>query len=259
MSRRSQDAPYVASPYRGGTVFIFIALMFGFAGVLPARADDGGIENVGGSARLMKDQGHIHMVAETVRAKVSQDRVEVDCIFTMKNLGPADTVLIGFPDHSSTPDGRVAPMRTFRSWVDGVEAQCDTMGDVDRDADDRDWDYWWTKSVPFAAGQTRIIRDHYVAVPGSSVDGHQWFEYILETGASWAGPIGSAEIIVTLEGISPKWIEGSKPAPLVKGKVLRWSFREFEPGSDDGSPATISVMWWSPKARALWEKSYPEK
>ncbi len=240
-------------------ICIIVTAICGAAFALPVRADDGGIENVGGAARLMKDQGHIRMVAETVRATVSQQRVEVDCVFTMKNLGPADTVLIGFPDRSSSPDGRVAPMETFRSWVDGVEVECDTLSDVDRGDGNPVWDYWWTKSVPFEAGQTRIIRDHYLAVPGSSADGYYWFEYILETGASWAGSIGSAEITVKLDGISPKWIENSKPEPLVKGNVLRWSFREFEPGSDDGSPATISVMWRSPKERARWEKSYPRQ
>jgi hypothetical protein len=235
------------------SILALLAFACRIACASPAQADDGGIENVGGAARLMKDQGHIRMVAETVRARVSQKQIEVDCVFVMENHGPADTVLIGFPDRSDGPDGGYTPMRTFRSWVDGVEMKCDTLTDVDGGADGRQWDYWWTKRVPFAAGATRTIRDYYVAGPGYSVDGRQSFVYILETGASWRGKIGSADITVTLDGISPEWIQDSNPKPRVTGRQLHWSFRDFEPGSDDGSPADIRFSWWSPQKRVEWE------
>ncbi len=99
-----------------------------------AGADDGAIENVGGAARLMGEQRHIRMAAETVRARVSPTRIEVDCVFVFENRGPADTVLVGFPDFSSG-DVSGRPMREFRSWVDDVEVKCDTMADADSGAD----------------------------------------------------------------------------------------------------------------------------
>lgn len=223
------------------------ALLGCLAVMTPASADDGGMEHIGGTVRLMKDQGQIRMLAETVRARVSPKRLEVDCVFVMENHGPADTVLIGFPDKSGGPDAPYPPMTSFRSWVDGVEVECVALPDA-AGHEYQVWDYWWTKRVAFAAGQTRIIRDHYVGEPGSEVGGTQWFTYVLESGASWAGTIGSAEIIVTLDGISPKWISEIDPEPLSKGRTLRWSLRDFEPGVGD-APKQINFTWLTPEAR----------
>jgi len=226
-----------------------LCLLLGRASTV--SADDGGIANVGGAATLLKDQGHIRMLSEVVRARVSTKTIEVDCVFVMENHGPADTVLIGFPDRSSGADANASPMRSFRSWVDGVEVPCETLSDAERTGDQQ-WSYWWTKRVPFAAGSTRVIRDHYVAEPGYSVDGSQTFQYVLETGASWAGTIGSAEIVVTFDGISSHWIRSVDPEPIRDKTGLHWSFRDFEPGSEDGSPKTIDLMWWPPDARKRW-------
>lgn len=212
-----------------------------------AQADDGGIVNVGGAAHLLRDQGEIRMVAETVTATVGNDRIEVDCVFRFQNLGHADTVLIGFPDRSDD-FGYSKPMTSFRSWVDGVEVRCDTMTDADH-VDDESWAYYWTKRVHFAAGQTRVIRDHYLSSPGQSFNLEQSFEYILETGESWAGTIGSAEIEVKLEGIKPSWVQYADPPPKIRGNRLLWSFKDFEPGTSDGSPNTIGFSWIDPRVR----------
>jgi len=131
---------------------------------------------------------------------------------------------------------------------------CDRIPDADYGHDLEESLYWWTKRVRFAAGATRTIRDHYVAAPGTYVGGSEEFDSILETGASWSGTIGKADITITLEGISPAWIQIADPPPRITGKRLHWSFRDFEPGSADGSPATITFDWWSPEARARWEK-----
>ena len=81
----------------------------------------------------------------------------------------------------------------------------------------------------------------------------QWFTYILETGASWAGTIGSADIVVTLDGIDVDWLDEIDPRARVKGKTLRWRFRNFEPGLL-GSPKTIYFSWLSTQARAERER-----
>ena len=243
-----------------GAFFLAGVLVLGLAAcALPARADDGGIENVGGAARLLTDQGHIRMLAETVRARVSQDSIEVNCEFTFVNHGPADTVLIGFPVRSSGADVcgdcsdesmTIQPMTGFRSWVDGVEVECTAMPDAEHTGE-QEYAYWWTKSVPFAAGQTRVIRDYYIESPGyDSMDGRS-FAYILETGASWAGTIGSAEIIVTMVGFSSSSIASMETKPRIRGQELRWSFRNFEPGVD--GPASIGFRWIHPGSWGYWD------
>jgi hypothetical protein len=85
-----------------GACVVLAALTASFgcvAGItIAAWADDGSVETVGGAVRLMKDHGSIRMVSEVVRARVSPEKIEVDCIFVMRNEGSADTVLVGFPD-----------------------------------------------------------------------------------------------------------------------------------------------------------------
>ncbi len=63
---------------------------------------------------------------------------------------------------------------------------------------------WRVKSVPFAAHQTRVVRDEYVAalsypsMVSRSPEDARWFTYILDTGASWKGPIGRERVTIDL-------------------------------------------------------------
>lgn len=138
-------------------------------------------------------------------------------------------------------------MDWFRSWVDGVEVACQFVPGVNQFADDPETATWWTKRVAFRAGASRTIRDCYSMGPSyQPSDGNAAFKYVLWTGASWKGTIGSAEITATLDGIRPGWINGVAPATRMAGRTLRWSFRDLEPGSADGSPAEIWVQWREP-------------
>ena len=217
-----------------------------------AVADDGAVEHVGGAVRLLDHPGGVRMVSERVRAHVSRDSVDVDCVFEFVNSGAADTVLMGFPDRSyGDGNGNLPAMATFRSWVDDVEVPCAVAHDAEH-RDPEETRLWWTRSVTFAADQRRIVHDRYRAAPGSSVDGTQWFTYILETGASWAGTIEDAEIVVTLVGLSPRWFSGMEPKPAVRGHDLIWRFHDFEPGKD-GAPRELTAAWLTPEARARWK------
>jgi len=202
-----------------------------------AHADDGSMATVGGSVRLMRENANIRMLAETVRARITPDLITVDCTFTMKNEGPADTVLVGFPDGDSVGHGQ-AQLESFRSWVDGVEVACIRIQDVPNEVS------WWTKRVAFPAGAVVVMRNRYTVAPGTSWStGAQDFTYILWTGASWKGRIGSAEIIATLDGIPGSWVMGSDPVARRKGRTFRWAFHDFEPGSADGSPNEVQLVW----------------
>jgi hypothetical protein len=204
-----------------------------------AAADDGSVESVHGSVRLMKEHGNIRMVSETVRARVSKQVIEVDCVFTMKNEGSADTVLVGFPDGPMDGYG----ISSFLSWVDGVEVKCGHEPDGnDSDAS------WWTRRVVFPSGAVRTFRDHYKVSPSwFPIDRSRGFRYILKSGASWKGTIGAADILATLDGIPLGWITGSDPEARRVGRSFRWSFRDFEPGSTDGSPSSVTLGWRLPE------------
>ena len=145
-----------------------LSMALGIAGFNPVTvaADDGSVETVGGSVRLMKTQSSVRMVSEIVRARVGPDLVQVDCEFVMKNEGRADTVRIGFPDGSVGPysgGGEEYESESFRSWVDGVEVKCQRAPDAD--GVNASVGSWWTKRVVFQAGAVRRIRNRYEVRP----------------------------------------------------------------------------------------------
>lgn len=238
-----------------------LAMALGLVGFDPATAaaDDGSVETVGGAVRLMSTPSSIRMVSEIVKARVGPDRVHVDCVFVMKNEGPADTVLIGFPDGSMGPyqgGGEEYEIESFRSWVDGVEVKCQRAPDAD--GIKASVGSWWTKRVAFSAGAVRRIRNRYEVSPSwhpmeqgaeepDSTAGHRAFRYILWTGASWKGTIGTAEIVATLDGIPLERVVTLTPEARRAGHAFRWTFHDFEPGSG-GTPEDIELGWRIPKS-----------
>jgi hypothetical protein len=223
------------------------------------HADDGSVETVGGAVRLMRAHANIRMVSETVKARISfaadsllanrTEMIEVDCVFVMKNEGTADTVLMGFPDGAMGPyqgGGEEHELESFRSWVDGVEVKCTRVPNV-TDAPPSEVGSWWIKSVVFAPGATRTIRNRYTVLPGwYPTMATRAFRYTLSTGASWKGNIGSAEIVAVLDGIPLDWVTGTDPKARQVGNTFHWLLRDFEPGSADGSPAELRLEWRSP-------------
>jgi len=221
-----------------------------------AVADDGSVQTVGGAVRLMRSHSSVRMVSETVKARVGPGIVEVDCEFVMRNEGATDTVLIGFPDGAMGPytgGGEEYEIEGFRSWVDGEEAICERLPDAD--PGHSLVGSWWTKRVVFPAGAVRRIRNHYAVSPSwhpmapeteaDSIAGHRFFRYILWTGASWKGAIGSASITATLDGIPIEWVTGTDPEARRIGRAFRWTFRDFEPGSGT-APESVELGWRVP-------------
>ncbi|NOT34763.1 MAG: hypothetical protein HOP12_11410 [Candidatus Eisenbacteria bacterium] len=225
---------------------------------IAAAADDGSVETVGGAVRLMKTQSSVRMVSETVKARVGPDLVKVDCEFVMKNEGPADTVLVGFPDGAMGPyrgGGEEYEIESFRSWVDGVEVKCQRTPDAGGLA--ASVGSWWTKRVIFPSGAVRRIRNHYEVRPSwhpmglgaeepDSTAGYRAFRYILWTGASWQGTIGTAEIVATLDEIPLERVVAISPEARRVGRSFRWTFHDFEPGSG-GAPEGVELSWRIPK------------
>ena len=53
--------------------------------------DDGSVETVGGTVRLMRDNATVRMVSELDGLACRPDRIDVDCTFVLRNEGHADT------------------------------------------------------------------------------------------------------------------------------------------------------------------------
>lgn len=141
------------------------------AGVLgggAARADDGGI-TYGGAPRLLAGHPSVSMQSEVVRMKVGRKRVRVTCDFVFHNSGRAGRVRMGFPDRGEgdgdpgRSDPKEAPKGTFlsyASWVDGKGVPTRIVRSSDSSQ------VWHAKTVSFAAGATRRVRDVYTLEAG---------------------------------------------------------------------------------------------
>ncbi len=178
-----------------------------------AFPNDGGIA-MGGSPGLLNGHPSVTMEAEKIRILVGEDAVKVDCDFTFTNHGPACTVRMGFPDRgigAMDPDeerskddiARTPPQTTFtsfKSWVSGKPAKTGLV------RANKGGEYWHTKMVSFKANETLHVRDLYTQDIGgglASIDGKpgevKEAAYVLHTGASWHGPIGSTEVTVVFK------------------------------------------------------------
>lgn len=134
------------------------------------------------------------MQSEVVVLDIGPDSVKADCQFVFKNTGPACTIRMGFPDGDSASDYedlKSAPLTSafssFQSWVDGKPAPTTLV---------RGKDFTWhAKNVSFPANGIRRVREVYTVRLGNNVGGNETAYYVLQTGASWRGPIGRMEVI----------------------------------------------------------------
>jgi hypothetical protein len=139
-------------------------------------------------------------------------------------------VLIGFPE-SGGGDIVVPKMgfEYFRSYVDGKRVQV-RVREQRRDVDPGGYFRWYLKRVRFGAGQTRVIRNVYRAPLGAISTGHNFFDYILTTGASWKGKIGRSDIIVELSGLEHVVDLEIRPEGYRRvGNRIVWRLENYEP------------------------------
>ena len=188
------------------------ALLFA-SGFMPIRAlaNDGGIA-MGGSPKLLSGHPSVRMQSEVINMKVGDSKVVVECNFVFVNSGKECIVRMGFPDvgkGASDPDEEKerkglenthpeTTFKSFKSWVDGREVTTKLI------RSNLPGHYWHTKTVKFPANSSVKIKDVYVQdVSGGIVSLRSTYSsashvaYVLHTGSSWNGKIGSSTINVT--------------------------------------------------------------
>lgn len=261
---------------RFGWFALFLTAALFAGSTVPARANDGGI-SYGGSPHLLSGHRSVRMASEVIRISVGSEVVRTDCLFRFHNTGPACTVRMGFPDRgvgASDPDEETdaqtvmkTPAKTtflsFRSFVDGRPVKTRLV------RGSKGGEYWHTKVVRFPAHATVLVRDVYTerlgggitSVKGGSGNARQ-FGYVLHTGSSWHGTIGSSRVIVAFEdkrlpnslravpleqvanhndgrdlkgeAPTPDTVVWSGPgAPVVKGRTLIFTRTNWRPTPSD--------------------------
>ena len=205
----------------------------------------------------IKNNGSIRMLEEHVFAKVPECRVKVTFVFN--NEGPATTAVMIFPESGGyaaytsrrDPDARKKThFKYFHSWVDGKAVKVKRRLHDKTFEDGYNYTNWWVKKVHFNAGQTRTIVDEYQGEPGWAGTGYpdtETFNYILQTGGSWKGSIGSGTIQIDCRNLMNRYqvkcMQGAfmKPIKVVSG-VANIRFRDLKPTDKDDVQ-----VWWTKK------------
>jgi hypothetical protein len=181
------------------------------------------------------------MLSEVVDIRLTNDEMLVTASFVFKNEGKAANVQMGFPDEVYDVDGLKRGISKMRSTVDGqpllVSYRPRPAPGVLRGA--------WVKMVPFRAGQTRRVVATYTASHGE-IEGLSYDIYVLQTGATWKGPIGHGTVTVDWSGLQhcghPKLWAEEKPlylgrplkVTMLGSKRARFEFRNWKPTFDIG-------------------------
>ena len=220
-----------------------------------ALADDGVFCGAGGAVEL-SSSSHVRMVAEEVVFDCTDPKLaHVSCLFVVVNEGPADTLLIGFPDYwPDTQDDRsvgdgASALRDLLIMVDGETIIPEAKPVVSAPAGSWNQAHVWT--CTFAPGQTRVLRTEYRHVYSATTSASHVVDYILKTGATGAGPIGlvvlrikPGELRLKEPGYPPKW-------DYTDGEY-HWRTTNLEPTQDIfvgmGSPRQYAdhlIGYWS--------------
>jgi len=119
--------------------------------------------------------------------------------YTFRNRGPKRTLQIGLPfDMPSCPpesdiNGPKAcdPIENFGTWLDGQRVPVQVLNQTWQE--DIPFNRVYLSEVPFARGQTRVLRHQYLSYHQSGIGGER-FRYLLRTGSTWGSPIEKVEI-----------------------------------------------------------------
>jgi hypothetical protein len=243
-----------------GAAVAAAALIFTGAGPA-ARADDTSLGAVGGTARPIWSSD-IRMDTETVQAICFGGFAEFRVDFRFVNEGAARRVRLGFPFRfGGNGEEQIDPPVGFQAWQGTRPLRVTVLRNGLRYGGGG----YYVHQAVFTHGAT-MITVSYLTQPSGSAVGHSradtgmasgmasWYDYWLHTGATWAGPIGTAVVRFsfadTFRGAGvgltraqvPRGVPVTSPAgwttPLPH--TVQWAFSSYEP-----SVARPSRWWYT--------------
>jgi len=220
---------------------------------------------LGGLEPFGYQQTNVQMVYERVEMEVQPflyfdspyyaSRVNVVAYFTMHNNGNvSESMQVVFPLESfsncrmgygggNSYTNYFVQENTFSAIVDGVEVPIqkiitDHPNKVDGICDKMSWAGF---DITFPVDDDVVIKVQYVMETLGGSDSMQNIEYILETGAGWAGPIKRGYVIVKLPYTTSKenvLSESTSGYQFLYNEIF-WSFENLEPTSKDNIQVSI--------------------
>lgn len=207
---------------------------------LPVRANDSAVIGAGGRwKRQGSGKTSVRMVKESVLLTLDQiNSYTVQADFEFKNLGPATTVKMGFPeDGFGDIDNKAFKTRSaFNDFETRVDGQKTAVTRLPAAIDEEEYTAFWVKSVSFKRGQTRKIQVKYRAPYGSIADPVNTSCSYDFTGGNWFGTVEQSVLTVRF----------ARPGNYIFGPVDAPGKRRFQRSGSD-----FNFTWhnWQAEAR----------
>jgi len=223
---------------------------------VPACANDTAIWGVGGAIRPMQEHPSIIMEKMDLKIDIYRETGRAECHYVFHNAGSATTVRMGFPETvGPVRKGRRVGFLSFATTVDGRPVRARIEGGLlEGPVDTR---RWRVKTVRFGAGQRRHISVSYTSELGISLGNRnrRVFSYLIDTGASWKGPIGSVRVrVVGHYDPNGNWLRVDPPFRQTGPTSFEWTARDLEPTQGLWFPLNLDdiavtlngsrVYWW---------------
>ena len=195
---------------------------------------------------------------------------EVQADFMMKNpTAEPVSMTVWFPLASAlkkgwnlNPDETVPRLKNFKATVNGRPAKITESDWPNPEGAGKPDLPWASFPVTFPAGKKTPIHVSY-AVPLQPVPKQpaMALNYIFQTGAGWAGPIGKAKLIVNLPyPASPATLAKLPPGVALEGKKATWTWENFEPGpkNDFAAELLTPTAWQRLKGARAAARIHPK-
>jgi hypothetical protein len=200
---------------------LMVALAAGVAG-----AEEAAVKVVGGKVEALGAYPPVRLVTARIEAAVGPEESRVSCQYVFENEGGATAVTLGCPASAAPFDPAIKaalhPIRGLRSWVDGKAVATGLRG------------AWYVKTVSFAKGQRRVVREEYVQPTARDAQGYCAFVCPLRPLSSWRGSVGRLDIVLRWVGAyewgRPEVLRGGGGwAVSAEGRELKRSQRDVRP------------------------------
>jgi hypothetical protein len=231
------------------TTFILAALFFGisliggFSDIAPTQYSGLGIKPISAPG--------IRMLSAKVDIEWGTP-CKLSAVFILENQTSMPTdVQLGFPV-TLPPELRSKDTLNFSMSFDDVPENHSDITEVGTPKDNFPPEITWYRCHhTFPPGKTNVTVA--TKLPATLVYRQAYQEdlsYCIETGASWAGSIGSEE--VTIHFPSPVTKEmiltATPPGGIIKGNTISWQFINFKP---QGTDHDIHIVYWLPQVATV--------
>ena len=224
---------------------ILLSAMFIVLCPLICLADSASIGGQGNTVKIL-DNNEIQMVDEVIKMVVKNKEIgdeikwnrnitEVDVIYTFKNTTDKNvSVRMGFPEKFEYNNIEIDEKLNDFLVYDENGNEIDVVFRNSEEALTRGVN-WYIYDVNFAPYEEKKIQNKYWIINSSY--GNYWFNYILETGASWKDKIEKIDIEVKFENGKLIYdVHRMEPSGYVfneKNNSIEWRLSDIEPAKND--------------------------